>query len=312
MGKKRGRVMPRLRTLDPGASPLDFFGAEVRHARGAAGMSQAELGAAAHCDGSVVSRIEAGLAEPPAGFPEACDAAFPERGGFFTRFWRDHQGWGGPYPPWFLDWLGIEREAAVLRMWEPMLIPGLLQVEGYARAIFASWRQDSPGTVEAKVAARLDRQQIFSREDPPVLWVLVDELVLARRVGDAAVMAAQLAHLAEMAARPHVTIQVVTEQAGAYAGLSAGLVIAADPGGTQAAHLDTGIQGMTVAEPALIGRAVNLLDTLRAEALPRAASLELITEAMTRWTAQTSLAGGHQPTPAPTAVTALRSVTPAT
>jgi hypothetical protein len=298
MGKKRGRVMPRLRTLDPGASPLHFFGAEVRHARGAAGMSQAELGALAHCDGSVVSRIEAGMAEPPAGF--------------FTRFWRDHQGWGGPYPPWFLDWLGIEREAAVLRMWEPMLIPGLLQVEGYARAIFASWRQDGPGTVEAKVAARLDRQQVFSRADPPVLWVLVDELVLARRVGDAAVMAAQLAHLAGMAAWPHVTIQVVTEQAGAYAGLSAGLVIAADPGGTQAAHLDTGIQGMTVAEPALVTRAVNLLDTLRAEALPRAASLEMITEAMNRWTAQASAPGAHPATPARTAVTALRSVTPAT
>ena len=121
-----GYAMPRLRTLDPGTSPLHFFGAEVRHARSAAGMSQAELGAAAHCDGSVVSRIEAGIAEPPAGFPEACDAAFPERGGFFTRFWRDHQGWGGPYPPSYLDWLGIEREAAVLRMWEPMLIPGLL------------------------------------------------------------------------------------------------------------------------------------------------------------------------------------------
>jgi transcriptional regulator with XRE-family HTH domain len=304
--------MPRLRTLDPGASPLHFFGAEVRHARGAAGLSQAELGALAHCDGSVVSRIEAGTAEPPAGFPEACDAAFPERGGFFTRFWRDHQGWGGPYPPWFLDWLGIEREAAVLRLWEPMLIPGLLQAEGYARAIFSSWRQDSPETVEAKVTARLDRQQIFARTDPPVLWVLVDELVLGRRVGDAVVMAAQLGHLAEMAARPHVTIQVVPEQAAAYAGLTAGLAIAADADGRQAAHLDTGIQGMTVAEPALVARAANLLDTLRAEALPRAASLEMITEAMNRWTAQASAPGAPPATPARTAVTALRSVTPAT
>jgi transcriptional regulator with XRE-family HTH domain len=304
--------MPRLRTLDPGASPLHFFGAEVRHARSAAGMSQAELGALAHCDGSVVSRIEAGTAEPPAGFPEACDAAFPERGGFFTRFWRDHQGWGGPYPPWFLDWLGIEREATVLRMWEPMLIPGLLQAEGYARAIFSSWRQDSGGTVEAKVAARLARQQIFTRQDPPVLWVLIDELVLDRRVGDAAVMAAQLGHLAEMAARPHVTIQVVPEQAGAYAGLTAGITIATDRDGKPAAHLDTGIQGMTVAEPALVARAANLFDTLRAEALPRAASLELITEAMNRWTAQASAAGVPPATPARTAVTALRSVTPAT
>jgi transcriptional regulator with XRE-family HTH domain len=303
--------MPRLRALDPGASPLHFFGAEVRHARSAAGMSQAELGALAHCDGSVVSRIEAGLAEPPAGFPEACDAAFPERGGFFTRFWRDHQGWGGPYPPWFLDWLGIEREAAVLRMWEPMLVPGLLQVEGYARAIFASWRQDSPETVEAKVTARLDRQKIFDGDAPPVLWVLLDESMLHRRVGDATVMAAQLGHLAEMAARPHVTVQVVPDEAGAYAGLSAGFTIAVDGDGRQAAHLDTGIQGMTVTEPAMTGQVVNLFDILRAEALPRTASAELIIEAMNRWTAQASPVGAHPATPVPTAATALRSVTPA-
>ena len=64
---------------------------------------------------------------------------------------------------------------------------------------------------------------------------------------------------------------------------------------------------MTVTEPAMTGQAVNLFDTLRAEALPRAASLELITEAMNRWTARASTAGGHQATPA---VTALRSVTP--
>jgi len=145
-----------------------------------------------------------------------------------------------------------------------------------------------------------------------VLWVLIDELVLDRRVGDAAVMAAQLGHLAEMAARPHATIQVVPEQAGAYAGLTAGITIAADPDGKQAAHLDTGIQGMTVAEPALVAKAVNLFDTLRAEALPRAASLEMITEAMNRWTAQASTPGAPPATPVRTAVTALRSVTPAT
>jgi len=161
-------------------------------------------------------RISAGAA-PGSGWMVTVAASGPAAGLYAVRdgvparqvsrvlmpFWRDHQGWGGPYPPWFLDWLGIEREAAVLRTWEPMLIPGLLQAEGYVRAIFASWRQDSPETIEAKTAARLDRQQIFSREDPPVLWVLIDELVLVRRVGDAKAMTAQLAHLAEMATRPH-------------------------------------------------------------------------------------------------------------
>ena len=302
--------MPRVRILDPGASPLHFFGAEVRHARMAAEMSQAELGSAAHCDGSVVSRVEAGLAEPPEGFAEACDVAFPDRGGFFTRFWQNHPTWSGPYPPWFLDWLGIERKAVTLRMWEPMLVPGLLQTPDYARAIFASWRQDGADAIGSKVAARIDRQRIFGAEAPPTLWVLIDESVLHRRVGTAAVMAAQTEHLADMADRPYVTVQVVPENANAYAGLSGGFTAATTTDGQQAAHLDTGIQGMTVLEPTLVGKVVNMFDMLRAEALPRTPSLELITEAITRWTALASSAGGQPATPARTAVTALKSVTP--
>jgi hypothetical protein len=301
--------MPKVRVLDPGASPLHFFGAEVRHARVAAGTSQAELGALAHCDGSVVSRVEAGLAEPPDGFAEACDAAFPDRSGFFARFWRDQQSWRGPYPPWFLDWLIIERKAVTLRMWEPMLVPGLLQVEEYARAILASWRQDGADAVEGKVAARLDRQAILQGEQRPTVWVLLDESVLGRLVGTPAVMAAQLEHLAAMAAQPNITVQVVPEAASAYAGLSGGFTAAVTGEGQQAAHLDTGVQGMTVLEPTLVARTVNMFDTLRAEALPRAASLELIAEAMSRWTALAAGAGGHRATPARTAVTALKSVT---
>jgi transcriptional regulator with XRE-family HTH domain len=301
-------TVPRYRTLDPGASPLHFFGAEVRHARTAADMSQAELGSAAHCDGSVVSRVEAGLAEPPEGFPEACDGAFPDRGGFFTRFWRDHQTWGGPYPPWFLDWLAYERKAVTLRIWEPMLIQGLLQTADYAHAIFASWRPDATDAIEGKVLARIDRQCILGTEAPPVLWVLFDESVLHRRVGTATVMAEQMEHLAGLARRPNVTVQVVPEQASAYAGLSGGFTIATTADGQQAAHLDTGVQGMTVLEPTLVGKAVHMFDMLRADALPRAASLDLITEAVTTWTGLASGAGGRQATPARTAGTALKSV----
>lgn len=68
--------MPRVRTLTPGASPMHFFGSEVRRAREAAGLPQAELGALVPCDKSVVSRIEAGLVQPDEAFARACDVAF--------------------------------------------------------------------------------------------------------------------------------------------------------------------------------------------------------------------------------------------
>jgi ribosome-binding protein aMBF1 (putative translation factor) len=77
--------MPRVRTLTPGASPTHHFGSEVRRARDAAGMSQSELGALVPCDKSAVSRVEAGLTSPDEAFARACDAAFPQMGGWFMR-----------------------------------------------------------------------------------------------------------------------------------------------------------------------------------------------------------------------------------
>src|SRR5260370_1301932 len=68
-------------------------------------------------------------------------------------------------PAWFLDWVAIEREAVTLHTWQPALIPGLLQTPEYARAILASWRLDTDGDIEAKLAARIDRQAILDRGD---------------------------------------------------------------------------------------------------------------------------------------------------
>ncbi len=128
--------MPGKRDLDPGASPLHFFGAEVRRAREAAGMTLAELGALVPCDASTVSRIESGLLSPAERFAESCDEAFGQMGGWFGRFFRASLKWDGPYPRWFEDWVDAEGRAAVLRGWEPLLVPGLLQTPEYARALF--------------------------------------------------------------------------------------------------------------------------------------------------------------------------------
>src|SRR5581483_3046471 len=100
-------------------------------------MTQAELGALVPCDNSTVSRIEAGILEPDDAFAEACDRAFSHLGGWFTRFCRDSRGWDGPYPPWFEDWLAAEQAAVALRIWQPLIVHGLLQTAGYARALFA-------------------------------------------------------------------------------------------------------------------------------------------------------------------------------
>ena len=96
-------------------------------------------------------------------------------------------------------------------------------------------------------------------------------------------MRKQIDHLAEMAARPRVMIQVVSGAAGAYGGLSGAFAIGADTAAETVIYLETGVQGMVVRDPRLITRAASVFDHLRAEALPRSQTLEVLARAGERW-----------------------------
>jgi hypothetical protein len=159
---QKGVIMPRKRALTPGTSPRHFFGSEVRCAREAASMSQAQLGKIANCDDSAVSRVEAGDTAPPEGFPEACDVAFPGMNGFFTRFWDEHEGWTDSiYPRWVGEWMKAEDSAVTLRIWQPLIFPGLLQTPAYARALFLGSQADlSDEALEAGPYDRITRNYI--------------------------------------------------------------------------------------------------------------------------------------------------------
>ena len=133
-------------------------------------------------------------------------------GGWFGRFYRASLKWDGRYPRWFEDWVDAQGRATVLRGWEPLLVPGLLQTPEYARALFRAWRtDDDEDKAEQLVTARIDRQRIFDRPKPPSFWAVLDEGVLRRRIGGAKVMADQLVHLAEMGER--ASIKIVTASA---------------------------------------------------------------------------------------------------
>jgi transcriptional regulator with XRE-family HTH domain len=271
-------MMPAIRELDPGASPAHFFGAEVRRAREAAAMTLAGLGAAVPCDASTVSRIEAGLLSPTERFAAACDEAFPQMGGWFTRFYRDSRRWDGPYPGWFVDWVDAEGRATVIRWWEPLLVPGLLQTAEYARALFKAWQTTGDDDeVEQLTAARIDRQRIFDQPKPPSFWAVIDESALRRRIGSAKVMHDQLVHLAEISGRPMIKVHVVPAEVGAHIGLLGAFAIAgfADdaPG---IVYFESPDEGETSRDSATVAKTILTFDTLRSEALPRGASRDLI------------------------------------
>ena len=122
-------------------------------------------------------------------------------------------GWWHGYsdilPGWFEPYLGLEEAATQIWVYEVQSVPDLLQTEDYARAVTLLGRGFSTRDIERGVRLRMQRQAVLDRDDPPDLRVVLDESVLRRHVGGPAVMRDQLKHLAELAQRPNVTVQVI-------------------------------------------------------------------------------------------------------
>jgi transcriptional regulator with XRE-family HTH domain len=278
--------MPLIRELDPTAGPLDFFGAEVRRWRTAAGLSQEQLGQRVGFSGAQVGKVETGERAPSQDFAQHCDQALPGAGGLFLRIYHLARRWDGGYPSWFVEWVQAESRAITLHTWEPLLIPGLVQTPGYARALFRAWRSArTEAELDQLVSARIERQLIFERPSPPSLWAVIDEGVLTRRVGSPQTMRDQLAHLVDVSDRLRITIQVVPAGAGAHAGLLGAFAIAGFGDAPGLVYLESPDQGQTTQRSSVVVKVSETFDTLRAEALPRGASRDLIRKvAAQRWT----------------------------
>ena len=200
-----------------------------------------------------------------------------------------------------------------LRIWQPIIIHGLLQTAEYARALFLGAQSDlSDDALEPMVAARTGRQVILDRPEPPNLLVVLDEAVLHRLVGSPKIMHEQLIHLAAVSSRSHVSVQVIPAAVGAHAGLGGSFTIAAVDGKPDAMHVDS-VEGITVEKSTVekstvVRKAGIAFDHVRGDALPRWASRDLILKvAEERWNAWTALAGVRPAAVPGTAASASRS-----
>jgi transcriptional regulator with XRE-family HTH domain len=138
-------------------------------------------------------------------------------------WWREY---GDILPGWFETFLGLEAAAATIRSLEVQFVHGLFQTPDYARAVTRLGRKAAPQSeVERWVTLRLKRQELLRRPDPPNVWSVIDEAVLRRPVGGAAVMRGQFRHLIEVAELPHVTLQVIPFTRGAHAGESGSFTV---------------------------------------------------------------------------------------
>ncbi|SCL29256.1 hypothetical protein GA0070616_3851 [Micromonospora nigra] len=187
-------------------------------------------------------------------------------------------------PAWFRPWAEIEREALSLRSFQLAWIPGLLQTEAYARATLAG-EPLTPAEVDNLVTARISRQAVLRRERPPLLVAILDESVLRRTLnGERAMMAEQIAYLAECATRPAVQVFIVPAGTGMYPGLGGPFTIAEMPDGGRVAHVDSQAQAQIIDRTADVATLDRRWEHVRAEALSRAQSLDLLREAAASWT----------------------------
>jgi hypothetical protein len=126
------------------------------------------------------------------------------------------QSYGTAVPGWFQFYVGLESEASTISEYSGELVPGLLQTADYYRAFLGTAPGGDPRITGKEVDVRLARQERLASDDPPELWTVLNEAVIRRNVGGSAVMRTQLEHLAELAALPRVTIQVLPFCAGVH------------------------------------------------------------------------------------------------
>lgn len=184
-------------------------------------------------------------------------------------------------PKWFREWPRVETSAHTIRTWEPMLIPGLLQTEGYATRVFLGEPGATDEETRQAVRFRMHRQSVFSRARPPLYSALIDESVLRRPVGGKEVMRAQLAKILDVLRPPYVTVRIVPLAAGLTTGcLGAFEVATLMDGGADHAYLESAEEGRVTCRAETVQALIVRWEILSSIAYPVDQSRETIREVM--------------------------------
>lgn len=266
--------MTHINVLDPGASPLDYYGYELRRYREAAGLTQKQLGAIVNYTGSLIGQIETARKLPTVDFSERVDAALGTDG-LLSRLvvlvLRSQ------LPSWFQQVAELEARAVEICAFQTHMVHGLLQTDAYVRAVLGAF---DPTGLDDRTAVRLARQRLFDKEEPPVFWSVVSEAALLLEVGGRETMRDQLAHLLSFEDNPRINIQVLPFSAGAHPGLTGSFSLfhfATDP---TILYTERYGNGHPTANPDSVKDCSLRYDHLRAAALSLKDSAELIRRVM--------------------------------
>jgi transcriptional regulator with XRE-family HTH domain len=180
--------------------------------------------------------------------------------------------------PGAATYYGYEAAASIVRQWEPLLVPGLLQTDEYAFAIAREAVRKDERDAQRLVEARVERQELLKREGSPELFFIVSEAAVRLVIGGSAVMAAQLRRILDLSKRADVTFRIIPFSLGAHVGLLGPFTLLEfpDPDDPDVLHLESREDQNFVDDDEKTSRYLEYFFDLERDALPEEASLELI------------------------------------
>ncbi|MCF1511498.1 helix-turn-helix domain-containing protein [Streptomyces glomeratus] len=248
-----------------------LFGRQLKRLRAWAGMGRAELGARTGYSESTIASFEQGRRIPSRQFIVRADEVLGAHGVLLELVEEMERA---QYPPFFQDAVKLEREAVALHFFAVQTVPGLLQTEEYARAVFAIRRPPlDEATIEQRVTARLARQEIFVRKPMPVISFVLEEAVLRKQLGGPAVTRGQLEQILLIGERPNVEIQVMPDNREEHAALSGRFTLIETTNGRRIAYVEAFKSSRLFTDRSTVRELDERYGVLRAQALTPRESL---------------------------------------
>jgi len=265
--------------------------AELRGLREAAGLTMEEVAQALDMSRATVSRLETGKTARPRlrDIRDILDLYRAEdahreavmdlvRGARERGWWEQYKGvFTGTY-------VGLEAEASSIDTFEPLVIPGLLQTSAYTAELIRASLSYDPAELDKRLEARMRRQEILRRPNPPRYRAIIDEAALLRPMSEAKVMRDQIRKLIDTHPLEHVTIQVIPMSVGPHVGMSGHFVILGfpDPTDQNVVYIETPTANLYLEESEQLERYNLMMQRLVANALGADASIAYLSELIDR------------------------------
>ncbi|MFJ9242357.1 Scr1 family TA system antitoxin-like transcriptional regulator [Streptomyces sp. NPDC101776] len=249
------------------------YGAELRLRRLAAGLTQEELGELVVCSPTLISHWESGRRLPRPDDARRIDQAL-KTDGFFLRWLEDLES---KYADHFAAVAELEQQATLIQQFALSLVPGVFQTDDYARALFRAYRPNhTAAELDEAVVIRTKRAQILDGPLKPVVWTLLDESVLRRRVGGCQVMAEQLHKIGDLAEAGRMRLHILPFGVGAHALQQSLLTLMSFDDSAPVAYAEGFLTGNLMDDPALVTAGQTAYALVLSDALSQQESLTLV------------------------------------